>query len=200
MWLVMLLVAIVAVVFGIVGACFLNREGYIGLVLVGVACVALTVLAVTYSNAVYKKALRDVEVRAQEREALVDVQKQQVEDTALLAYAIWYEARGEGEIGQRAVASVIWNRAGGDPGKLVYVITRRNWLGNTAPLDVDDGDWADDVLREDCWAIARELVKGTFKPMGPWTHFYNPKLALPTWGMSMTNTFQIGGHLFGVSN
>lgn len=191
--------ALVVTVCGVVGAMLVNTaKSILGMVLMGLACLTLTFGAVLHSDAVYKQALQDVEVRAQEREALEDTLRQRIEDISILAYAIWYEARGEGELGQRAVATVIYNRASGDPGVMSDIVQRRNWLGNAPKLNPDDGDWTDDVLTEDCWEIAEELVKGEFRPLGPWTHFYNPQLAAPSWGAGMRQQFRIGDHLFGV--
>jgi hypothetical protein len=117
-------------------------------------------------------------------------------DLPLIAYAIWYEARGEEPIGRRAVATVIWNRAGGDPERLTTVLMRKDWLGNKPKLDTDDGDWSDPILMQVCWDLATELRLGQFKPLGPWTHFWNPDLASPSWRRAGTNNVRIGNHMF----
>jgi len=57
-----------------------------------------------------------------------------------VARTIYAEAKGEGEKGQSAVASVIWNRAGGKADKLIGVISKPKqfscWNGYT-------GGWTD---------------------------------------------------------
>lgn len=120
-----------------------------------------------------------------------------VEATADIAYAIWYEARGEGRVGQLAVATVIWNRAGGNPDGLVEVVRKSDWLGNCPRLNPLDGDWSCPVLTGDCWSIARQMVEGTFIPLGEWTHFWNPRKASPVWGPKVANRVQVGRHVFG---
>jgi len=134
----------------------------------------------------------------QTEEARVDAYERmrlKVEEINDLALVIWYEAKGEPYVGQAAVATVIYNRAGGDPERMLEVTTETNWHGcAVSPTDYN-GDWGCPVLTGPCYQLAHQLVNGTFQPLGAWTHFYNPQKVLPAW--SLTNQVQIGRHLFG---
>jgi hypothetical protein len=124
---------------------------------------------------------------------ILDVQKIQ----EWTSYAIWYEARGENVKGRQAVASVLWNRAGGNPGNILGVLQNTNWLGRPELLDPSKADRNCPIYKES-WLLAGKLIAGEFKPIGRWTHFYNPTLAKPSWGPQLIAKKKIGEHMFGV--
>jgi len=113
------------------------------------------------------------------------------------AYAIWMEARGERRSGRIAVASVLWNRAGGNPGNIVQVLQNTNWLGSPEIMNPALADTSCPVYQES-WVIASNMVEGQFESVGKWTHFYNPAKATPDWGWKLVAKKKIGNHLFGV--
>ena len=46
--------------------------------------------------------------------------------------------------------------------------------------------------------IAKQMLNNNFKPIINSNHYYNPKLASPSWGNKMKNVKYIGNHKFGI--
>ena len=120
-----------------------------------------------------------------------------------VARTIYNEARGEGERGMRAVATVIHNRAlrsphtpalGWDAVLVKVVSAPHQFCGYQPQLSVSDLASVEYAL---ALQIANELEGRKFEPLGTWTHFYNPALASPRWGDSMEDVEIIGNHKFG---
>lgn len=127
-----------------------------------------------------------------------------MDDTELLARVIWGEARGEGEAGMSAVASVIMNR-----------VRRPGWWGDslrsvcTCPwqfscLNADDPNRAKlyAVTEADksfgaALAIAQRVVAGELSdPTRGATHYYAAGTKQPSWAQGRVPTARIGRHLF----
>ena len=139
-----------------------------------------------------------------------DLAKEQVDtdptNTLLnrLAWMIDAEARGEGEVGMRAVASAI-DKGGGGGGGDDEVMNKPKAFSPTAGGVKPDSQfrWHPADNPEDRKAqiqaqkIAYEMVTGTFKPTIDASHFYNPDKASPSWGNEMIGSQQIGNHRFG---
>lgn len=93
----------------------------------------------------------------------------------VVARTIYAEAKSEGAEGQSAVASVIWNRAGGDNKKFVDVIKRpshfscwNKYTGGWTDDDgykykVPDGAWLNRETWNNCVKLATDMVNGDFK-------------------------------------
>jgi spore germination cell wall hydrolase CwlJ-like protein len=124
---------------------------------------------------------------------------------AVAALTLWGEARGEGLIGIKAVASVIHRRA----------VMRRILKGMAFDLAVSDvcltphqfscwdgdrfvqSDPEDSQAWEDCDEVARQLVSGDFEPTIIATHYYAQSMVSPPyWTASMEFVGRIGRHLF----
>ena len=110
------------------------------------------------------------------------------------------EARGEGEHGQRAIATVIYNRAHGKAENMEGVCLKPKqfscWNGKTpksvkiAPKNDFDRQAYIIALK-----IEKELLNGNFEPLGDWTHYYNPRLCSPKWAQGVPY-LKIGNHNF----
>lgn len=102
-----------------------------------------------------------------------------------VADTVYYEARGEGEEGMRAVAHVIYNRAEKE-GVSPCIIVNRPAQFATGPSRPGDYFWQQ-ALR-----IAQnpgpDLTNGA-------THFHNLTVR-PYWIRSLIVTFRFGGHIF----
>ena len=90
----------------------------------------------------------------------------------IIADTLYMEARGEGEIGIRAVATVIYNRAKGDVTKLEAVCLAPKqfscWNNRSkVPLRIKASDIRAYSL---CVKIEQELKSQKFYPIGNWTH------------------------------
>lgn len=114
-----------------------------------------------------------------------------------IAATLWMEARGEGKVGIKAVASVIANRAKKSGKSMARECLKRNqfacWNGRAhrVPRNAKGKVW------EYCNEIARKMVRGQFKVTNHATHYYNHKICNPSWGAKMKDAIIIGNHRFG---
>lgn len=115
-----------------------------------------------------------------------------------IALTLWAEARGEGDVGRRLVASVIWNRADGKASKLSAVVKAPKqfscWNNGRIPTVVlnnanDEAIWAD------CKAIATEMANGSFKPTTSATHYCVTRIN-PSWAKKMKLVKTYKNHKF----
>lgn len=106
---------------------------------------------------------------------------------ALYALCIWREARGEGELGMRAVGHVIWNRHRGGR-SLIRVITDDaqftsiNPPGKTYDPQLDEWPKPPDPRFELAMKLVDEIMAGKSKdPTHGATFYRNPKTATSQW-------------------
>ena len=133
----------------------------------------------------------------------------------VVARTIYAEARSEGTDGLDAVASVIWNRAGGEPKNFVPVISKKSQFSSWKSYR---GGWTDkdfvykipsfQIFRKDsqrkiwdyCVHLATLMYNGNFKStIGNRNMIGNKKLdnkdAWDSWGKDCD--LRIGNHVFG---
>lgn len=117
----------------------------------------------------------------------------------IIADTLYLEARGEGEHGQRAVATVIYNRAQ-NTGKTFEAVCLQPFQFScwnaSKTRKITPKTRSDAKAYELCLAIEKELLTGNFEPLGEWTHYYNPRLCSPKWARDGQNKTQIGNHIF----
>ena len=117
----------------------------------------------------------------------------------IVADTIYMEARGEGEHGQRAVATVIYNRAK-NTGKTFEAVCLQPFQFScwnaSKTRKITPRTRSDTKAYELCLAIEKELLTGKFEPLGEWTHYYNPRLCNPKWARDGQDKTQIGNHIF----
>lgn len=123
----------------------------------------------------------------------------QWELASMIGYTIWLEARSETDQGRRAVATVIWNRAGGNPAKFHKVLAadaQFSCWDNRAPCRPSVA--IESLGRyQICLGIGVEMVLGTFRPLADWNHYYNPRKCRPYWRRDMEDRRKVGNHVFG---
>lgn len=102
-----------------------------------------------------------------------------------VADTVYYEARGEGEEGMRAVAHVIFNRAKQEGVSPCIIVRRPNQFAK-GPSRRKDSEWklAKKVSLNPGW----DLTRGA-------TYFHNRSVR-PYWIKSLKVTFTWGGHIF----
>lgn len=122
--------------------------------------------------------------------------------TSVIASTIWGEARGEGEEGMRAVASVIHYGANQKDRGLVMECLRP-WRYSCWKDEVfqQKSPPVDGVVWDKCIEIATELIYGTFKPLFVASHYFNPDLVPGRWPKSwkrerMQFVKKVGHHEF----
>jgi spore germination cell wall hydrolase CwlJ-like protein len=126
----------------------------------------------------------------------VQVQQQQAERFCL-TQALYYEARGEGELGQLAVADVILQRQRSKyhPKTIcgvVYQPYQFSFVSDGSMLreiDMEAWDKADD--------LSGRILSGKIRT-GLTGHalFYHTKAVRPDWADAMVKTTEIGNHIF----
>lgn len=134
-----------------------------------------------------------------------------------MAKNIYFEARGEGIQGQKAVALVTMNRVNNRryPDTVCEVVTQKAKLRNTKKI-VCAFSWACEknkivpVLKRDgsenheaiaqfetSTKIAVQAINGDLKDITRGaTHFHNPTLAQPNWAAGEKPTLRMGNHEF----
>jgi spore germination cell wall hydrolase CwlJ-like protein len=122
-----------------------------------------------------------------------------------LATAIYFEARGEPEDGQLAVAQVVLNRVKNPtyPNTICGVVYQNQSKRNRCQFSFACDGRADRVTDKGAWATAEELArnsvedqKATFiEEVGSATH-YHATYVKPRWASRMTRTDRIGRHIF----
>ena len=126
----------------------------------------------------------------------------------VIARTLMAEAVGEKSTDSfDAVASVIWNRSGGDKNKFISTIFAPSqfscWNGMT------QSDKTNFVIKPHgraltnptawnyCVTTAKKMVDGTFVPTGTWKYYYAHNKVTPSWASKLTNKKVIGNHTFG---
>jgi spore germination cell wall hydrolase CwlJ-like protein len=122
-----------------------------------------------------------------------------------LATAIYFEARGEPEEGQLAVAQVVLNRVKNPtyPNTICGVVYQNKTKRNRCQFSFACDGRADRVTDKSAWAEAEDLArrsveeqKATFiEEVGSATH-YHATYVRPRWASRMTQTDKIGRHIF----
>jgi spore germination cell wall hydrolase CwlJ-like protein len=102
-----------------------------------------------------------------------------------VADTIYYEARGEGEVGMRAVAHVIYNRAK-EQGKNPCIIVAQPKQFARGPSKPRDKQWQ--IAKRISMNPGADITKGA-------TYFHNLSVR-PYWIRSLQVTFTWGGHIF----
>lgn len=116
----------------------------------------------------------------------------------IIALTLFGEAAGESYAGKLAVASVIWNRANGNPERLTQVCKAPKqfscWNSGApkVPQDVPSQNaWAE------CAEIASTMLDGSFEPTTEANHYFALWMQKrPSWAASMTELETIGRHVF----
>jgi len=133
-------------------------------------------------------------------------------ERSCLALAIYHEARGEPEVGQRAVATIILNRVKSAryPSSVCAVVYQNAKQLNRCQFSFacdgkpDDAGNGNRIVRES-WVKANLVAQTAFKRfengqslgvLPPSTLFYHSLAVNPRWAASMRKVAQIGEHIF----
>lgn len=134
-----------------------------------------------------------------------DIAKQEQEKQCIRE-ALYYEARGEGEEGMRAVMSVIYNRtkAKGFPEtycKVIHQAVQFSYRNGTQPgihIEIKPVKPSDKVAYTLASVIAQEAAVGLFKPLPELSDalWYHTKDVKPRWSRAMQKVRTIANHQF----
>jgi hypothetical protein len=127
-------------------------------------------------------------------------------DRELLAKTLMAEAGNQGYLGMLAAGSVIMNRVNsGGYGKGIQGVIMKPgafspWNSVTGAARGEQGqNMAAIKPSEEAYRVADQLLSGQAEdPTGGATHFYNPDISSPSWGVQGGgNWTKIGAHVFG---
>jgi spore germination cell wall hydrolase CwlJ-like protein len=135
-----------------------------------------------------------------ERDPGVELDRKQL---ACLQRALYFEARGEGSLGQAAVAHVALNRVGTRPSRATICEVVRE-PGQFAPYlngEPDEADLAqtdEDATRSAIETAAMVMAGYVPDPSRGGQYFYAPRIlkTQPAWAKGLKETARIGGHRF----
>lgn len=102
-----------------------------------------------------------------------------------VAEVVYHEAQGEGEIGMRAVAHVIYNRAeqrGITPCQVVrqpFQFARGGYIANNS-----------------AWRMAQRVSENPGRDITNGATYFHNLSVRPRWSYNMTVTFRFGNHIF----
>jgi spore germination cell wall hydrolase CwlJ-like protein len=128
--------------------------------------------------------------------SFVDYGKQSAEELCL-AKAVYFEARGETEEGQLAVAQVVLNRAasGVYPPTICGVVTQHAQFSF-----VHGGTMPNPDTSSSCWRKALAIAEIATKRLAPTVAtnvlWYHATYVAPAWGRQHVRVAQIGTHIF----
>jgi spore germination cell wall hydrolase CwlJ-like protein len=124
------------------------------------------------------------------------------EEWRCLAEAIYFEARGEGLVGQVAVAEVILNRrdSGDFAATVCGVVEQGTGEKYMCQFSYYCDGLSDEPGDEEAWAevgrVARAMIDGAPRPLTNGATFYHTKAVEPYWADDFHETADIGAHLF----
>ncbi|MEO6376639.1 MAG: cell wall hydrolase [Caulobacteraceae bacterium] len=123
-------------------------------------------------------------------------------DIDCLTQAVYYEARGEGEAGQAAVAQVILNRVH-HPAfpKSVCGVVFQGVRGVGCQFSFACDGSIRRIAENAAWRRAREIAQNALQgavmaQVGTATHFHAARVGDPGWGERLAKVAQIGAHIF----
>jgi spore germination cell wall hydrolase CwlJ-like protein len=124
------------------------------------------------------------------------------DDLTCLAQAIYYEARGESEAGQRAVGNVVLNRVADPhyPKTVCDVVFQNEQAHNRCQFSFACDGLADNPPDTRAWRRARKLAAALMTSKrrddtGHATH-YHATYVQPAWAATLEQTVDIGRHIF----
>jgi Cell Wall Hydrolase len=147
-----------------------------------------------------QKMIREAVDDLRSKDPTVELDRKQL---ACLQRALYFEARGEGELGLAAVAHVALNRVGTRPARATVCDVVRE-PGQFAPYLNGEPDEADLAQTEEdasrlAIEIAAQVMAGFLPdPSRGGRYFYAPAIlkVVPAWVKGMKETARIGGHRF----
>ena len=117
----------------------------------------------------------------------------------IMARTLYAEGKNESYAGMKAIASVIYNRAGSnDLNEILKAIKAPKQFSCWNSADNEDWTNMKQGKNNSAWnnamQIAEEVVNGTFAPSGTWSHYYNPSLCDPYWAYTDKSKTQLRSH------
>lgn len=128
--------------------------------------------------------------------------RDQSRDLECLTQAVYYEARGEGRDGMKAVAQVVLNRArhSAFPNTVCGVVFQGSNRSTGCQFSFTCNGAMRGAVNRTAWDRARDIASAAlsgevFAPVGSSTHFHTTAVS-PKWRHSLVRVNHIGDHIF----
>ncbi len=102
-----------------------------------------------------------------------------------VAEVVYHEARGEGELGMRAVAHVIYNRAEERDMTPCQVVRQPFQFAISGPISNNNQ-----------WRVAQRVANNPGPDITHGATYFHNLSVRPRWSYNMTVTFRFGNHIF----
>jgi spore germination cell wall hydrolase CwlJ-like protein len=140
---------------------------------------------------------------AETKRGATSQRKQQMAEQQCLARAVYFEARSESELGQRAVAQVIINRSRDPayPNTICGVIYQGAERPNSCQFSFACDGLSDEPKTRAQWAMAQKIAKQAMAGKSEVTFVaaathYHADYVTPKWSHSLRRIMKIGRHIF----
>ncbi len=138
-----------------------------------------------------------------EKKKLLAKRRSRLRQHSCLSKAIYFEARGESELGQLAVAKVVLNRVKSKryPNTICGVVYQNKHLWKKCQFTFACNGRSDEPKKGETWNTAKKVatraIKGSskVKVISAATH-YHAHYVNPPWARSMKRLIKIGRHIF----
>lgn len=125
-------------------------------------------------------------------------------DILILALTMWFEAQNQGEDGMLKVADTIYNRAEGNPKKMVEVVLKPGqyecWNNkNPSTITQPKIPFTNEKLVDIwffCWDTAKTMLDGKYVPTCDATHYWKVGTEMKGWMYNMITLFTHKDHIF----
>jgi N-acetylmuramoyl-L-alanine amidase len=128
-----------------------------------------------------------------------------MQNLTCLAFNVYFEARGESEAGQYAVAEVTMNRvaSGRYPDTVCGVVHQKNWdplrqryVSAFSWNELDERPSPEDETYRRAWEVAEAVYYGRHAPTLAGALHYHAVYIKPSWARGHKPLARIGNHLF----
>ena len=128
-----------------------------------------------------------------------------VQNLTCLAFNVYFEARGESEAGQYAVAEVTMNRvaSGHYPDTVCSVVHQKNWdplrkryVSAFSWNELDERPSLEDETFRRAWEVAEAVYYGRYTPVLAGALHYHAVYIKPSWARGKKPVARIGQHIF----
>ena len=155
-------------------------------------CVAVALSSVVASPALANGPAKAAHV-SKSKQSRVEVQQVSQRDLQCLAEALYFEARGEGSQGQRAVAEVILNRVDHPrfPKSVCGVVNQRGQFTYNKNARIREKGTYARVHK-----VALAALSGAPRTLTNGATYFHTRAVKPSWSRRFERTTRIGAHIF----
>ena len=116
----------------------------------------------------------------------------------IVSKTLWLESSNQSTLGKKCVASVIYNRAKGNPKDLTKVCLAKKQFSCWNKNKPDSIKIKPNISYNECTSFANDMVIGKFQIVNGFygVNYYHEKKVKPKWAKTQWFVCKIGDHLF----